>query len=121
MFEMHLFDEDARQEQSFCGAKTSAEGRMGVYCYLEDRLNDTGVGTVCEGCKALSVPFAETHVMDLEADGDADEAEELRRLAGTLARETGQGRTYALSRRGIQPSARDAGGPLAVSDGIPAR
>ena len=30
--------------------------------------------------------------MDLEADGDVDEAEELRRLAGTLARETGQDR-----------------------------
>ena len=91
--EMHLFDGNARDEEALCGADSSTEGRMGVDYYLDCRRRGAPVGTVCEGCKTLAVPFAENRVRDLEADGDADEAEEFRRLAGTLARETGQDRS----------------------------
>ncbi len=93
VMEMHLFDGNARDEEALCGADSSAEGRMGVDYYLDCRRGGAPVGTVCEGCKALAVPFAENRVRDLEADGDADEAEEFRRIAGTLARETGQDRS----------------------------
>ena len=37
--------------------------------YLEDRLNEVGVGTVCEGCKRRAAPFAVNLARDLEADG----------------------------------------------------
>ena len=41
------------------------------------------------GAKALAAPFVENIIQDTEADGRADEAEEYRRLAETLLRETG--------------------------------
>ena len=50
------------------------------------------VGTICEGCKVLAIPFAANLTRDLEADGLVDEADEYRQLADTLLRETGLGR-----------------------------
>ena len=46
------------------------------------------VGTVCEGCKALAVPYAVNLIRDLEADCRVDDAGEYRQLADTLLRET---------------------------------
>ena len=86
--ELHLFDDDAREERALCGAGSSAEERMGVVYYLECRRGAAPVGTVCEECKALAAPFAESVADALETDGLADEAAESRRLAGTLRRET---------------------------------
>ena len=86
--EQHLFDNDAREERALCGSDASTEERIGVVYYLECRMGCAPVGTVCEGCKALVVPFAENRVRDLEADGFVDEAEEFRNLADTLRRET---------------------------------
>ena len=87
--EMHLFDTDAREEKALCGVDTSADDRRGVNGYLEDRLYAVSVGVVCEGCKALAVPFAVNLTRDLEAEGRLDEAEEYRKLADTLLQETG--------------------------------
>ena len=89
VMEMHLFDNDAREEEAMCGVDTSADERRGVEGYLEDRLYGHSVGTVCERCKALAFPFAEKLIRDLEAEGVLDEAEEYRQLADTLLRETG--------------------------------
>ena len=89
--EMHLFDTDASEEKALCGVDASADDRRGVDGYLEDRLNGVWVGAVCEGCKALAVPFAVNLTRDLEAEGRLDEAEEYRKLADTLLRETGLG------------------------------
>ena len=71
------------------GADASGDDLRGVKGYLEDRLYDVPVGTVCEGCKARTVSFADNLVRGLEAAGRADEAEEYGRLVGTLLRETG--------------------------------
>ena len=84
----HLFDDDAREERPLCGAVASTGERIGVVYYLECRKGGAPVGTVCEACKPLAVPFAENRVRDLEADGLADEAGEFRSLVGTLRRET---------------------------------
>ena len=35
--ELHLFDDDAREERALCGAGSSAEERMGVVYYFECR------------------------------------------------------------------------------------
>ena len=59
-------------------------------CYLEDRLHGAGVGTVCEGCKALAIPFAVNLAQDLESEGLLDEAAEYLELVETLLRETGR-------------------------------
>ena len=50
------------------------------------------VGTICEGCKALAIPFAANLTRDLEAEGLMDEADEYRQLVDRLLRETGLGR-----------------------------
>ena len=89
--EFHLFDTDATEEKALCGVDASADDRRGVDGYLEDRLNSVSVGTVCERCKALAVPFAVNLARDLESEGLLDEAEEHRQLADTLLRETGLG------------------------------
>ena len=47
------------------------------------------VGTICEGCKALAIPFALNITRDLETEGLVDEADEYRQLADMLLRETG--------------------------------
>ena len=88
--EQHLFDENARLEEALCRADTSAVYRRGVRGYLCERLGNIDVGTVCEGCKAQAIPFAQTIAHDLEAEGMLDEAEDYRRLAETLRNETGQ-------------------------------
>ena len=66
--------------------------RRGVGGYLESRLYGLRVGTICEGCKALAIPFAANLTRDLEAEGLVDQADEYRQLADTLLRETGLGR-----------------------------
>ena len=87
--EMHLFDPNATEERTLGGEDTSAYDRRDVNGYLEDRLHGSSVGTVCEACKARAVPFALNLIQDMEAEGFLDEAEEYRRLADTLLRETG--------------------------------
>ena len=85
--EFHLFDTDATEEKAICGA----DYRRGVGSYLESRLYGLRVGTICEGCKALAIPFAANLTRDLEAEGLVDQADEYRQLADTLLRETGLG------------------------------
>lgn len=86
---MGLFDPNADEEKALCGEDSSANDRMGVDYYLEQRRDGLEVGTVCEACKALAVPFAIGLARDLEAEGRLKEADEHRQLAGTLLRETG--------------------------------
>ena len=94
--EMHLFDENAREEEALCGAETSYNVRSVRY-YLEDRVHGPSVGNVCQECKVLAVPLAveviESVIEDHEAEGRFDVAEDYRELAKTLARETGQDRS----------------------------
>ena len=66
MMEMHLFDIDDREEKALCGQDTSVDDRTGVDYYLERRKDGLPVGTVCERCKALTVPFAVNHCQELE-------------------------------------------------------
>ena len=87
--EMDLFDPNADEEKALCGEDTSANDRISVDYYLERRKDGLEVGTVCEACKALVVPFALNLIQDLEAEGLLDEAEKYRKLADTLLRETG--------------------------------
>ena len=103
---MHLFDADAREEKALCGADTSADRRRSMGGYLEDRLNETGVGIACEGCKSRAVPLAVNLARDLEAEGLLDEAQEYRELAETLGRETGQDRS---GDRGARPGTSTCG------------
>ncbi len=49
LIEMHLVDADAKQEEALCGADTSADCLRSVGGYMEDRLDEITVGTVCEG------------------------------------------------------------------------
>ena len=88
--EQHLFDENADTETAFCRAATSTEERVSVGYYMEQRINGLDVGIVCEACKAFAPQFALSRSRDLEAEGMLDEAEEYRRLAETLRKETGQ-------------------------------
>lgn len=88
--EQHLFDENARTETVFCGADSSTEERVSECYYMEQRRNGIELGSVCESCKAFTLPFAVRLGRDLEAEGMLDEAEEYRRLAETLRKETGQ-------------------------------
>ena len=90
MNEIHLFDENAREEDVFCGVHAATDYWRSVREYLKDRKYDIPVGTVCEGCKSRSIPFAVDIAQDLEDEGLLDEAEEFLLLAETLARETGQ-------------------------------
>ena len=90
LFEMHLFDEDAAEEQALCGRNTANTERRGVMGYLEDRLYANRVGTVCQGCKDRAAPFTRKIIDDLEADGRLEEADEYRLLADTLAKERGR-------------------------------
>ena len=107
VMEMHLFDEYARRERALCGAASSADGRRSAICYLEDRLYGHSVGAICAGCKALVDPFAEDIIRDLEADGRLDEAQEYRRLAEMLLKETGvvvfRGRGDSASHPCVRP------------------
>ena len=89
--ETHLFEPHAVEEQAHCGEDTSVHYRMSVGSYIERRKDGLDVGTVCERCKALAVPFAMSIARDLETEGQLDEADEFRRLADALLRETGLG------------------------------
>ena len=80
------------RRRPWCGVNVSADDLRGVDGYLEDRLYGVSVGVVCEVCKALAIPFAVNLTRDLESEGRLDEANEYRRLADTLLRETGLGR-----------------------------
>ena len=90
MDEMHLFDENASEEDVSCGVDAAPYYRRGVREYLQDRLHGAQVGTICDACKAQAVPFAVIEARELEAEGELDEAEEYWQLAETLAREAGQ-------------------------------
>ena len=93
IMEMHLFDENAREEEALCGVETLGEERRSVKFYLEDRVHGPPVGNVCQECKVLAAPLAweiiEAAVEEHEAEGLFDVAEDYRELAETLARETG--------------------------------
>ena len=90
VMEMHPVNRRAGNEGPLCGAQASDDERFDVEDYLEGRKDGNDVGTVCEACKPLAIPFAVKLVWDLEAEGRPDESEEYRQLAETLARETGQ-------------------------------
>ena len=81
---MRLVDRNAGTGAVFCGADASDDEGMGVDYYLEQRKDGLGVGTVCEACKVIAVPFAVKLARDLEAEGMPDEAEEYRWVASTL-------------------------------------
>ena len=93
MFELHLLDENAAEEQALCGEDSSPVERMSVGYYLEERLCGRPVGTVCQDCKALAMPLAkvilEGMAEDLEDEGRLGDAEDCRELLNRLARETG--------------------------------
>ena len=71
MFESHLFDSEAAEENALCRGGSSPVERMSVGYYLKERLCGRPVGTVCESCKKLAVPLI---VRDLEAEGPVEEA-----------------------------------------------
>ena len=91
VMEMHLFEADAADAKALCGADTSDE-MWSVSGYLEYSVYGLSVGNVCPACKALAVPLAEDMIEDivenLEAEGRRDTAEDYRKLAHRLARET---------------------------------
>ena len=47
--EMHLFNENASEEESLCGTDVPDRDRRSVTGYLEDRLSELRVATTCEG------------------------------------------------------------------------
>ena len=85
---MHLFDAEAREEETLCGADTSVDDRISLQYYLERRRYDLEVGTVCERCKPRTVAFAIRLSREFVAEGRMDEAQEYRRLADRLTKET---------------------------------
>ena len=89
---MHLFDAEAREEEALCGAETSADDRISLQYYLERRRYDLAVGTVCEECKPRAVMFARRLCREFVAEGRTNDAQEYRRLADRLAKETGLNR-----------------------------
>ena len=88
--EMHMVNRYATRERPLCGGSASDDERIAVDYHLEERKDNVPVGTVCEGGKVRSIPFAEQIYRNLVDEGLPDDAEEHRRLARTLARETGQ-------------------------------
>ncbi len=91
--EMHVFDDDAVEEEALCKVDVSNDCIRSATYYLEDRLHGARVGVVCEGCKLRAIPFAVNMAQDLEAEGLLDEAEEYHELAAKLLRET----TYKMA------------------------
>ena len=89
VIEMHLFDDDAAEENALCEADASDDDRRSAMCYLDDRLRGAWVGTVCQGCKERAAPFAVNLAQDLEDEGLPDEAAEYRELAETISGESG--------------------------------
>ena len=88
--ETHLFNENETEEKALCGTDSSADNRIGVGYYMEQRKNGFGIGTVCEACKVKTPPFAYAAADELEALSQPEEAEAFRWLGSTLLRETGQ-------------------------------
>ena len=88
VIEMHLFDDEAADETPLCGAGVSVHDLISVDYYLDRRKDGLPVGTVCDGCKALMVPFAVNLSLDLEADGRVVDADDYFRLADRLTMET---------------------------------
>ena len=60
MIVMHLFHTDDPEEKALCGTEVSVHELISVEYYLEGRKDGIQIGTVCEGCKALTVPFVVT-------------------------------------------------------------
>ncbi len=88
VFEMHLFDGDARGEQALCGTEVSVFNLTTVQDYLERKGHDLSLPTVCSRCKASAIPFARMRRSELLDEGMTDEAEVYRWLVDTLSRET---------------------------------
>ena len=91
LIEMHLFDADAREEKALCGADVSVLDLTIVQDYLERRMHNLPLPTVCNRCKFSAIPFAGMRRSALAAEGMSDEAEAHRGLADTLSRETDPG------------------------------
>ena len=85
---MHLMDTQADEEKALCGANVPADDLTGVDDYMERRKDGLPVGTICELCKPRTVAFAMRLHLELVAEGRMDEAQEYRRLADRLTRET---------------------------------
>ena len=81
MSEMHLFDAEANEEKGLCGAGGFAHDLTTVQYYLERRMDDGPVGTVCEECKVFAVRWTDRYHRKLEADAGVclAKAERLRR------------------------------------------
>ena len=88
MIEIHLFNENAREEKALCGADVSVHDLTTVQGYLERRRHDLSLPTVCNRCKVSAIPFARMRRSALLDDGMSEEAEIYRRLADTLSGET---------------------------------
>ena len=85
---MHLIDAEAREEEALCGAEASVDDRISLQYYLKRRIDDLAVGTVCELCKPRTVAFAMRLCREFVAEGRLDKAQEYRRLADRLTKET---------------------------------
>ena len=64
--EMHLFDKNDSEEEALCKDRVHVHDLLTVQHYMESRMDGVPVGTVCERCKALAVPFAANHCQELE-------------------------------------------------------
>ncbi len=96
VMKMHLFDAEAREEAALCREDSSSIERMSVGYYLEEHLRGLPVGTVCQDCKTLAMPFAEAIIEDmaedLEEEGRLGDAEDCREVLNRLVRESGPDR-----------------------------
>ena len=83
VIEMHLMDAWANEEKALCNTDVSAHALTGVQDYLERRMTDLPIPPICSGCKTLAVQWAESHLLDLEADAEQvrTNAEEVRSMA----------------------------------------
>lgn len=83
VIEMHLMDAGANEEKALCNTDVSVHVLTGVQDYLERRRTDLPIPPLCFGCKALAVQWAESHLLDLEADAEQvrTNAEEVRGMA----------------------------------------
>ena len=88
VFEMHLFDADARGEEALCGTEVSVLNLTTVQDYLRRRGHDLSLPTVCSRCRVSAVPFARMRRSALLDEGMMDEAEIYRWVADTLSKET---------------------------------
>ena len=100
MFEPHLFDENAAEEQAHCGKGATRTERIGVREFVKDRLYGCRPRAVCQDCEALAMPFAEVIIedmaQDLEDEGRLGDAEDCRELLNRLVRGDGAGSRAGL-------------------------